>query len=80
MTQVRFDDVCPAFDNILHGAALIIGLGFAFFDMDRALRAGADTRAQAVAEQIADQTRLSVNDLQRAFRTPGYALAATSAL
>ncbi len=46
----------------LHGL-LVVGIGFAFLEGDRTLRALADAVAQAVAVRLAHQLRLAVDDL-----------------
>ena len=54
-------------DDVRHHPILIVGLRFPFVNGNRAFRAMADARAEAVAEQVAYEPRLAVHDLDRAF-------------
>jgi hypothetical protein len=60
----------------LHHCRFAVGYRFAFDNLDRTFRAGADTGPEPVAEEITYEPGLIVNDLDRPFRTIRDALAA----
>jgi hypothetical protein len=59
----------------LHDCRFAVGYRFAFDNLDRTFRAGADAGPEPVAEEIAYEPGLIVNDLERPFRTVRDALA-----
>ena len=65
--------------NGRHHSLLIIGRRFPLCNGDRAFRAGPDTGAETIAEDIAYEPGFPVNDLQRPFRAVRDALAASRA-
>src|SRR3989339_1213406 len=69
MSQMSFDGVGAGFDDIFHNSLLVIRLGLALLYGDGIFRTGAYAGAQPVAEQVADKTRLTVDNLQSPLRT-----------
>jgi hypothetical protein len=56
----------PCFDDVGHDFALVVVFGFARYDGDGPFRAVAETRAEAVAHEVADEPGLAVDDLDGA--------------
>ena len=75
-----FDRVFAVADNVVHHLAFVIGFSLALDGFDRPLRAGADARTESIAEQVANQTRLFVDDLQRPLGAIRNAIATAIAL
>jgi len=73
------DHVVALGDDVFYHFDFVIGIRLAFLDCDGIFGAGTQAGAQAVTEQIADKTRLPVNNLQGAFRTRARTYAATIA-
>jgi hypothetical protein len=65
--------------DVLHDRLFIVRGGFALDDTDRALGAGPDACAQAVAEQVANKPRLTVYKLNGSLRAVRDALPAARA-
>jgi hypothetical protein len=64
--EVGTDGVRAQGYDVRHHAALVVRFGFPLGERDRALGAVAHAGAKAIAEQVAHQARLAVDDLQRA--------------
>ena len=79
MLQMGLDGVGALPDDVLHHLALIVGFGLPFDDLNRAQRTLADAGAKAIAEEVADQPRLAVDQLECPFRAVGDAFAAAVA-
>ncbi len=77
--EMRPDGAGPLLHDVCHYFLLVIGFGFAFLDSDRSQRAFAQAGAEPVAEEVANQPRLSVYYLQCPFRAAGNAVAAAVA-
>ena len=80
MLEVGADRVGALPRDVGHDPALVVGLGLPLRQRDGPFRAVADAGAKAVAEKVAHQPHLSVDDLQGAFGTVGEAQAAAGAL
>jgi CHASE2 domain-containing sensor protein len=79
VAQVGANRVVPGADDVLHDLALAVRLGLALLDPDGAHRAFADAGPQPIAEQVADQARLAIDQLQGALGTVGNAIPAAVA-
>jgi hypothetical protein len=77
--EMGFDDGCTLSHDILHYRLFIVGDGFALDDDDRALGAGPDASAEAVAEQVAYEPCLTIDDLNSSLRAVRDALPASRA-
>ncbi len=77
--------VCPddrfslGHDLFCHHGLFIVRLGLPLDDADRPLRAGPDTGAKPVAEEVTHEPCLPVDDLKRSFRAVGDAETAPGA-
>jgi hypothetical protein len=80
MFQVCFNHRFPLGGDAFHYLPLVIWEGIPLLDCDGAFRTMPEAGSQAVAEEVADQPGLAVNDLERPFRTARNAQSATVAL
>jgi len=79
MSEMGFDDRTSLFYDIRHHRLLIVGHGLTLDHADRTFRAGADAGPEPVAEKIAHEPGLPVDELERSLRAVRDALAATGA-
>jgi hypothetical protein len=77
--EMGFDDGCALPHDVLHYRLFIVRSGFTLDDADRAIGAGPYARAQAVAEQVAYESSLTVDDLDGSLRAVRDALPASRA-
>lgn len=71
--KVGQDGISSLRNHGFHHFTLIIGFCFTFNDFNRTFRAVADAGTKTIAEQIADQSCLTVNQLHGPFMTIGNA-------
>jgi hypothetical protein len=79
MFEMSFDDRHTLPDNRFHHSIFVIGRCLAFDNRDRSLGAGACAGSKTIAEEIAYEPCLSVNELQGSLRAVRDALAASRA-
>jgi hypothetical protein len=68
MIEMGLDDVRALSHDIIHDRLFIVGLGLTLDDTDRAYGAGTDAGAKAVAEEVAYEPRLSIDELNSSLR------------
>ncbi len=79
MLQVRPDGVGPLRCDAGHNPPFVIGLRFAFHHLDSAFGAMSNACSKSVTEEVTDEARLAVDDLQRSLGAVGNAFPASVA-